>query len=470
MAPINKNKKPSPIIDSERLAGGQGNVSAKNSNEQLLRRAVSTCMLWEDNAYVDGISVSKNIADLIPKVDAKFCADLAIEARFVQKLRHVPLFICREMARYPEHKKLLADTLEKVIHRADELTEFVALCWNNNDGKKTLSKQVKKGLAKAFAKFSEYDLAKYNRSNKTVKLSDVLNLCHAKPKDEAQNELWKRLFKDELKTPDTWEVGLSACKNAQEKKAVWERLINEKKLGASAFLKNLRNMIESSVEPTIIRNGLLNINKQMLVPLDFLKAEKYAPDYSREIESAMLDCASTWKKLSGKTILIVDVSGSMGTKLSSKSDFNRMDTAAAMAVLAAELCENVSIYATAGNDYSRVHKTEKVRPYRGFALSKEILDKASKLGGGGIFTKQCLEYIKTQEKEIPDRIIVFSDSQDCDISKALPNPFGKYNYVVDISSEKKGINYKGVWTAEISGWSEGFLKFISESEIPVNEN
>ena len=181
MAAINKNKEKLPNI---LLAGGAGNVSANNSNEMLLRRAVSACMLWENNAYVDGVSVAKNIADLIPKVDAKIVADLAVEARFVQKLRHIPLFICREMARHPEHKKLLADTLEKVIHRADELCEFLALYWNDNDGKKSIPKQVKKGLAKAFVKFNEYELAKYNKKNKGIKLSDVLNLCHAKPKDQ----------------------------------------------------------------------------------------------------------------------------------------------------------------------------------------------------------------------------------------------------------------------------------------------
>lgn len=462
MATLNKNKKVE-LFDTERLAGGMGNLAAKTSDENQLRRLVMACLLWEDNAYIDGQSIAQAIAALIPKVDAKIVADIAVEARFEQKLRHVPLFIVREMARHPEHKKLVSDTLEKVIFRADELAEFVSIYWSDNKGKKTLSKQVKKGLAKAFGKFNEYHLAKYNKEGKEVSLADVLNLCHAKPADAEQNALWQRLFKNELKTPDTWEVNLSACKNAEEKQAVWARLISEKKLGASALLKNLRNMINVKVNPAIIRNALINIKKDMLLPLDFLKAEKYAPDFSREIEAAMLACASAWPKLSGKSILVVDVSGSMGCALSDKSEFTRMDAAAAMAVLASEVCESVSVYATAGSDMRRIHQTQKVHPYRGFALSKEIL--SNRLGGGGIFTRQCLDYIKGIEAEKPDRIIVFSDSQDCDINKALPNPFGVKNYIVDISAHQKGINYKGVWTAEISGWSEGFLKFIAQSEM-----
>lgn len=452
------NKKTTARSD-ERLAGGFGALAAKQDAEAHLRRCVMTCLLWEDNAYIDGVSVAADIASLVPQVKAETVAQMAIDARFEQKLRHVPLLICREMARYDSHKHLVAQTLARVIHRPDELTEFVSLYWKG--GKESLSAQVKKGLAAAFGKFNEYQLAKYNRK-KEVSLKDVLKLCHAKPKDVDQEQLWKRLLVGELATPDTWEVGLSAAKTEAEKKSVWERLIQEKKLGAFAFLKNLRNMIAVGVTPKIIRDGLSAANKEMMLPIDFLKAEKYAPDFSRELEAAMLECTAQWPKLPGKTIMVVDVSGSMNQRLSSRSEFTRMDAAAAMAVLTGEICESVTIYATAGGDVCGIHQTAKVRPYRGFALSKEILTKARKLGGGGIFTRQCLEYIREQETETPDRILVFSDSQDCDPEPAaLPKPFGKRNYIVDVSSHKNGVNYKGVWTAEISGWSEKFLSFVA---------
>ena len=68
----------------------------------------------------------------------------------------------------------MAETLTRVIQRADELTEFVAIYWS--EGKLPLSAQVKKGLAAAFRKFDAYALAKYNREN-PVKLRDVLFLA-----------------------------------------------------------------------------------------------------------------------------------------------------------------------------------------------------------------------------------------------------------------------------------------------------
>lgn len=64
-----------------------------------------------------------------------------------------------------------------------------------------------------------------------------------------------------------------------------------------------------------------------------------------------------------------------------------------------------------------------------------------------------------------DRIIVFSDSQDCDYpDKRVPKPFGKHNYICDVSSELHGVNYRGVWDVEISGFSEHFLAFIAACE------
>src|SRR6201993_1411368 len=177
------------------------------SNELQLRRSVLACLLWESQFYEDGVEIAGRIAELVPKIDAARVAALAIEARERMKLRHAPLLLVREMARHKTHRGLVAETLARVIQRADELAEFVAIYWQN--GRAPLSAQVKKGLAAAFTRFDEYALAKYDRAG-SVKLRDVLFLCHAKPRDEAQAALWKRLIAGELTPPDAWEVALSS--------------------------------------------------------------------------------------------------------------------------------------------------------------------------------------------------------------------------------------------------------------------
>jgi 60 kDa SS-A/Ro ribonucleoprotein len=146
------------------------------STQQELRRSVLACMLWEDQFYEDGVAIAGRIRELVPRVAAEKVAALAIEAREKMKLRHAPLLLVREMARLATHRHLVAETLFRVVQRADELSEFVALYWS--EGKQPLSAQVKKGLAAAFTRFDEYALAKYNRAS-PVKLRDVLFLCQA---------------------------------------------------------------------------------------------------------------------------------------------------------------------------------------------------------------------------------------------------------------------------------------------------
>src|SRR6201996_8347300 len=185
--------------------------------EQALRRSVLACMLWEDEFYESGVAIAGRIRELVPKVETAKVAELAVEARTAMKLRHAPLLLVREMARHATHRALVAETLVRVIQRADELSEFVAIYWA--DGRSPLSGQAKKGLAAAFPKFDEYALAKYDRAG-VVRLRDVLFLCHAKPVDADQAGLWRRLIEGHLLTPDTWEVALSG---GGDKRDHWER-------------------------------------------------------------------------------------------------------------------------------------------------------------------------------------------------------------------------------------------------------
>lgn len=466
-----------------RLAGGQGTAAAVQDAEALLRRAVMANLLWENVAYMDGKEVAKTIAELIPQVRPAIVAAIAIEARYEQKLRHVPLFIVREMVRHPGHRKWVGTLLPQIIHRADEIAEFMAIYWK--DGKTPIAKQVKIGLASAFQKFDEYALAKYNRDSK-VKLRDVMFMVHPRPalsnnmnlrgvdginRNEyrrgavyRESQLYARLANNTLETPDTWEVASSAAKTDTERAVQWERLMQEGKLGALAFLRNLRNMKELGVNENVIANYFGRVKPTWLLPVNYWAAAEYAPQWMGEIETLMLKGFEQTPKLPGKTIFIVDVSGSMQSSLSSKTKWTRLDVGKMQAVMAREMCERVRIYATSGSDGLRRHETKMLKPLRGFALASAIDDAAINLGRGGIFTRQAIEYVRKEERDA-DRIIVFSDSQDCDrVNQRIPAPFGTHNYIVDVSAETRGINYKGVWTAEISGWSDHFLRFIMALE------
>lgn len=426
-------KKTVPIFTHE------GGIAKHINAEQQLRRSVMSCMLFEGEFYEDGQSIAARIAETIKNVRPEAVAAIAVEAREKMKLRHVPLLIVREMARLESHRDLVAETLSRIIQRADELSEFVAIYWK--DKRQPLSAQVKRGLASAFQKFSEYDLAKYN-GDSTVKLRDVLFLCHAKAKDAEQAALWKRLIDGQLKTPDTWEVALSG---GADKKGTWLRLISEKKLGALAMLRNLRNMQEAKIGDTAIREGLNGMKTERVLPFRFIAAARFAPQFEPELETAMFKCIEGREKLPGKTMLMIDVSGSMASAISGKSDLARMDAACGLAMLLREVCEHVAI--TTFSD-----KVMQIPTRRGFALRDAIVRSQPH---SGTYMGQAVAVVVKMEF---DRLIVISDEQS---AERVPDPNRKA-YMVNVASSKNGVGY-GTWT-HIDGWSEAIVDYVAVSE------
>jgi 60 kDa SS-A/Ro ribonucleoprotein len=350
---------------------------------------------------------------------------------------------------------LVAETLERVIQRADELTEFVAIYWK--DGRAPLSGQVKKGLAAAFPKFDEYQLAKYDRGG-PIKLRDVLFLCHAKPRDDKQAGVWKKLVWGRLATPDTWEVALSATGATEasdpqaSKRAAWERLLAENKLGALALLRNLRNLREAGVDEALVLAALRAMNTQRVLPFRFLAAARYAPQWEEALEQAMLASVAAQEKLPGRTALLVDVSGSMTAPLSRRSEMQRTDAAYGLAVLLREIGEKVAVY-------SFSDQLAEVPARRGFAL-RDAIDKSQRHNGTylGKAVEELHRSAERNHNERYDRLIVITDEQAHDM---VPNPKGN-GYVVNVASYKNGVGY-GKWT-HIDGWSESVVEYVRELE------
>lgn len=418
----------------------EGAQAARITSEQELRRTVAACLLWEDGFYESGESIADRIKALVPKCRTSFVAACAFEARTKMKLRHVPLLLAREMARHDGHRALVGKLLPSIIQRADELAEFLAIYWK--DKRQPLSKQVKIGLAAAFGQFNEYALAKYNRYG-AVKLRDVLFLCHAKPKDDEQAALWKRLVDGKLVTPDTWEVALSG---GADKAATFARLMAERQLGALAFLRNLRNMSEAGVDAGVVQAYGQAVDIARVLPFRFIAAARAVPAWEHIIEPMMLRACEGREKLPGKTVVLLDVSGSMDAPISAKSDLQRLDAACGVAILLRELCADVEVMTFST-------QVVQVPARRGFALRDAIVTSQHH---GGTYLGAAVTAINSQREY--DRLVVLTDEQSAD---KVPPPKAK-GYVINVASNKNGIGY-GSWT-HIDGWSEACIDYIQECE------
>jgi 60 kDa SS-A/Ro ribonucleoprotein len=423
------------------LKTAEGAPAAHLNPLQQLRRSVMACMLWEDSFYEDGESIADRIQKFADQLTAHEVSEVALEARTKFKLRHVPLLLAVAMAK--KGGRVVGQTIEQVIQRADELAEFLSLYWRN--GKTPLSKQVKIGLSRAFRKFDAYALAKYNRDN-AVKLRDVLFLVHAKPKDDAQAATWKQLVEGTLPTPDTWEVALSG---GADKRETFARLLAEKKLGYMALLRNLRNMEQSGVDRTLVETALLEgAAKSKALPFRFIAAVRAAPSYAQAINSALLASLQSMERLPGNTLLLIDVSGSMDAQLSGKSDISRMDAAAALGAL------------VAGISHARVftfsHNLVEVPAWAGLPLCDGIINSQPH---GSTYLGEAIRSLMTHVKDF-DRLIVITDEQSHDRVDA---PAGKRNYMINVACERNGVGY-GAWT-RIDGFSEAVVEYIRQSEV-----
>lgn len=418
----------------------EGAPAAKIDALAELRRSLMACMLFEDTFYEGGEDIAERLAKLARAVRPEQAAAAAIEARTVMNIRHAPLLVAAALAYGDaEQRRVVGGVLAEIVRRADEPAEFLSLYWGM--GSRKLAAQVKRGLARAFRRFDAYQLAKYDRPA-PVRPRDAMFLSHPKPKDDAQALAFKQLAVGELPAPDTWEVALSAGKDKRE---TWERLIGERKLGALAFLRNLRNMRQAGVPADLVREGLLALDVRKVLPFRFVAAWRAAPDFEPELEALMFRALREAPRLAGRTVLVVDRSGSMADRLSGKSDMSRLDAAGALAMLLQEVCQWHAVIAFDA-------APEAIPPVRGFGLLRQI--------GQPRGSTNTQDAKRMADSMGYDRVVIVTDEQS---HQAITPPAdGARGYVVNVAAYRRGIGY-GAWR-HVDGWSDAVVAWISALE------
>lgn len=397
-----------------------------------LYTAVATAGL-NDQFYEKAADKLQRLTKLIAKNEPEFVAKLAVYAREQMYLRSIPLVLAVELAKLQTGNSVVSKLAARVIQRADEITELLAYYATTNDRKdikklNKLSKQLQKGLAEAFNKFDEYQFAKYNR-DAAVKLKDALFLVHPKAKDEAQQALFDKIVKDELKAPYTWEVELSVLgqqkfEATKEKEAAvcakWEELIFSGKMGYMATLRNLRNILEAEVSKEALNkvceylgNAKAVTNSKQL-PFRFLSAYRELKQLPNgrvgkvldALEEAVLQSAAN---IAGydentKVVIAADVSGSMQKTISAKSKVQNYDIGLMLAMLLKNRCENV-ITGMFGDKWKVINVPKK----NILGNVDEFHRREGEVGystNGYLVVKDLL-----QREKIVDKVMLFTDCQ-----------------------------------------------------------
>lgn len=414
----------------------EGGIASRVSKLEELKRSVLSTLLWENGFYENGVSIADRIYTLTQSVKPEEAIMVLLEAKEEQKLRHAPLLMLVAMA---EKGWITKELVNRVLTRVDDIPELLSLYWIS--GKKPLDKQLKKGIDLALRKFNKYHFAKYNRP-KAVKLRDVFRIVRPKPSSPEQAELWGKVVKGTLTSPDTWEVALSTGK---DKKETFTRLIQEGLLGDLAFIRNLRKMQEVGVDRKLILESMKKRKWGWMLPYQFVTAARYNPQIEEGIEQAMLSCLSNVEKSNLSVALLVDVSGSMSSTISGKSDTRNIDVAAGLAIIAREMYTDIDIY--------KFNTSATKLPNRhGFALR----DLFSADGG----TEMWSAVREAGEERHRNLMIVITDEQTSDNGK-ISDANADLLVIINVANNENGVGY-GNGSIHISGWSENVLDYVQK--------
>lgn len=467
MAKTNKTTKGSRVAITHE--GGRG-ISPTAQKE--LRKLLSTLMLFENTFYEDKDALAARVGEACKGVSMGFLISEILRSKNEMHLRHAPLFAAVFLTKLHRGSPV-GDCITEIIQRVDDITEIVSLYWKINGANAPLSKQMKRGIANSFEKFDEYQFAKYNRDTE-VKLRDVIFLVHPEPSLSSSDgvavpaiskknyrrgkvarhsdSLLTKIVDNRLQTPDTWEVAISSIPKSDKKKrkAEWERLLSENRLGALALIRNLRNMDEDNVSPHLIRAALTKCKARKILPYQLLAAAKFAPHYTREIEDIMLRGMEGFARLYGETIAIVDVSGSMEDQLSRKSQMTRVDAAAGLAIMLSELSERCRVFTFSNRDVE-------VPRHRGFGLADAIRRSQPHYG---TYLRKSLSSILPKVSDA-NRVVVITDEQAHDGN--MPFKSIRNKYVVNVAPYKVGLNLYDEWIG-IDGFSTAIAEWIAVEE------
>ena len=377
----------------------------------------------------------ERIARLVRKVSPDFVARLAVYARTKMLFRSVPLLLLVELAKVHNGDDLVARSVEKSVLRADEIMELL-MCyqWRNPsaDGRKKLSKlsrQIQNGLQRAFNRFDEYQFAKYDRNNLSVKLRDALFLVHPKAKDAHQQELFDKIASRQLQVPYTWETELSAIgqrsfeSDELKRDAIrnkWEELIASGKMGYMALLRNLRNMLHSRVSLSAIQSVIdrltdpVQVANSKQLPFRFLAAyseisyveSPLSPIVLSALERAVMASVVNLAGFDANTrvLLAADVSGSMEHPVSSNSSVQLYDIGILLSMILKSKCECV-ISGMFGDSWKVLNLPQD-------NILANTLEMHRREGEVGYSTNgyKVIEYLL--KNDIPmDKVMIFTDCQ-----------------------------------------------------------
>lgn len=418
-------------FNSQSVGTTTTNYAGGNAYKEDVKLEIASILLTsfvQDQSYRSADDTIARLKELVAQLpDKRYAAQAALYARTHYGLRSISHVVAGEIAKQVKGETWTRGFFAAVVQRPDDATEILSY-YTAHYGK-PIPNSLKDGLAEALAKFDAYQLGKYQAKDKDVSLVDVVNLTHPVPALRNATAL-KQLVEGTLKNTDTWESKLTAAGQAAEsdedkaelKSAAWTELIAERKLGYFALLRNLRNIIEQA--PDALDDALAvltneqQVRKSKVLPFRFFTAYQQLRNVRgsskalKAVSDALDLSLANLPDFSGKTLVVVDHSGSMQSQMSDKSEATCFQAGALLGVALAKVQDADFLYFGDTAKYYTINPADS---------TLSILERVQQLNNGGgwgdsrsgtqVGHGTNFHSIFETADNAYDRIVIFSDMQ-----------------------------------------------------------
>ena len=411
-----KNEGKKYIVTTNRAGGKAVELSAK----ETLAKYIVTCT-FNNTYYATGEEHLDELKSTINSIgDNNFLAKCAIYSRETAGMKDMPAYMLNVI--YDRDRALFAKIFNRVIDSGRMLRTFVQVARSPYFKRNISARAMRRVFQEWFDKNSSGWLFSNSLGN-DPSFADIIKMTHvkagkhqdlfayfldkeyneAKLPDKLQDYLaWKRdrsrnvpdvnfrLLDSEKLSTEEWTSVLKSCS--------WNTL----RMNLATFSRH--NVFDNRHHVAFACEKLESEMPKNVFPYEVFAAYKMNQDnlpLANALNNVMEKSVENLPQITGKTVIAIDVSGSMGMQMSDKSKMRIVDVAAMFGASLSRKCDDAFVM-TFDTGVRTTHKNSK----------DSILTFAKKLAanGGGTSISSVLEYIK-DNKVAFDNLIIISDNE-----------------------------------------------------------
>ena len=396
--------------DTINAAGAQ--AFNRKTIKQDIANVVLTSMLSGNKFYETESDRLDRIERLCSEPDiSEFLAKAMVYTRTVGNLRSISHFLAILLVENTNGTDYLRPALGKSFQRIDDLTECLAL-WNSRNSGKMIPNSLRRAFKDRLENSTAYELKKYEAKNSSVKLRDVVKLARPNPELTGDKDLFKKLIESKLPKIQTAQT-VNAGSTGEERSENYKQMLQEKKLGYMAALKNIRNILQAGADEETIEllcSLLKNENaclKSKCLPFRYTDAYNEIKSLNSSYDSFLIKKLSLaieeGFKISSRNIGIAEPGEKVAILLDESGSMSGEPFNVGKSLMASMLC-GLDKSLTIG--YLWAHEAREVS-VNGSPF--DFIDRTQTKGGGPDLGSAFKKLINS--KTFVDKIVVFTDEQ-----------------------------------------------------------